>query len=95
MTSVERMIAGCKSDLASKFEMKDIRMMHYFLRLEVWQQPDKILLGHGKYTLDILKRFRMEESRPDGHSDGVANLKKIDSSVSELADFKRYKQFGL
>jgi hypothetical protein len=35
MTGAERLIAGCKSNLASKLEMKDIGPMHYFLRVEV------------------------------------------------------------
>jgi hypothetical protein len=45
LTSAERLIAGCKSDLASELKMKDIRPMHYFLGLEVWQRPGKIFLG--------------------------------------------------
>lgn len=32
----ERLISGCKEDLAMEFEMKDIWQMHYFLGLEVW-----------------------------------------------------------
>jgi hypothetical protein len=36
ITGAEILIAGCKRDLASKFEMKDIGLMHYFLGLEVW-----------------------------------------------------------
>ena len=34
-------------------------MMHYFLGMEVWQNVDVILLGKGKYAVDILKRFGM------------------------------------
>jgi hypothetical protein len=33
ITGAERLIEGCKRDLASEFEMKDIGLMHYFLGL--------------------------------------------------------------
>ena len=45
ITRAEKLIAGCKENLASEFEMKDIGMMHYFLGLEVWQEPGHIFLG--------------------------------------------------
>jgi hypothetical protein len=64
ITGVERLIDGCKQSLASEFEMKDIGLMHYFLGLEVWQEPGHIFLGQGKYVVDILKRFQMEDCRP-------------------------------
>jgi hypothetical protein len=91
LTGAESLIAGCKSDLASEFEMKDIGPMHYFLGLEVWQRSGEIFLGQGKYTLEILKRFRMQDSRSMA-TPMVTNLKKIDSSVSELADSRQYRQ---
>ena len=59
----ERPIADCKRDLASKYEMMEIGLMHYFLGLEVWQEPGHIFLGQGKYGIYILKRFRMEDCR--------------------------------
>ena len=45
ITGAERLIEGCKKDLASEFEMKDIGLMHYFLGLEVWEEQGHIFLG--------------------------------------------------
>ena len=59
----ERPIAACKKDLASEYEITYIGLMHYFLGLDIWQEPGHIFLGQGKYTVDILRRFRMEDSK--------------------------------
>ena len=39
----ERPIAACKKDLASKYEMMDIGLKHYFLGLEVWQESQSVV----------------------------------------------------
>ena len=36
LTGDEHQIPQCKRELTSKFEMKDLGLMHYFLGLEVW-----------------------------------------------------------
>jgi hypothetical protein len=36
ITGAKKLIEGCKRDLASEFDMKDIGLMHCFLGLEVW-----------------------------------------------------------
>ena len=36
ITGVEKLIASCKKDIASEFEMKDIGLMHCFWGMEVW-----------------------------------------------------------
>jgi hypothetical protein len=45
LTGDEKLTDGCKRELASEFEMKDLGLMHYFLGLEVWQRSDEIFLG--------------------------------------------------
>jgi hypothetical protein len=48
LTREENLITECKRKLASKFEMKDLGLMHYFLGLEVWQSLERIFLNQGK-----------------------------------------------
>jgi hypothetical protein len=48
LTDTESLIVECKYALASKFEMKDLGMMHYFLGLEVWQRTNEIFPESGE-----------------------------------------------
>ena len=38
LTENEKCILSCKKKLPFEFEMKDPRLMHYFLELEVWKR---------------------------------------------------------
>eukprot|EP00253_Pinus_taeda_P028851 PITA_28851 len=64
LTGDEKLIKSCKEDLAREFEMKDMGLMHYFLGMEVWQRDGELFVSQGKYTNEILRRFRMESSKP-------------------------------
>jgi len=64
LTGADPLIHKCKRELASKFEMKDLGLMHYFLGLEVWQKPREIFLSQGKYVVKILERFSMVDRKP-------------------------------
>jgi hypothetical protein len=91
LIGAEELIAGCKADLSTEFEMKDIGLMHYFLGLEVWKVSGEIFLGQGKYVVEILRRFNMEEYRPMA-TPMVTNLKKVITSDSELVDPRIYRK---
>jgi hypothetical protein len=77
--------------MATKFEMMDIDMMHYFLGLEVWQRPSEIFLGQGKYAVQILNRFQMEDCKPMA-TPMITNIKKVIASDSKLVDPTMYRQ---
>eukprot|EP00253_Pinus_taeda_P001473 PITA_01473 len=64
LISADPLIHKCKRELASEFEMKDLGLMHYFLGLEVWQNPREISLSQGKYVVNILERFGMVYCKP-------------------------------
>lgn len=63
VTGDERLIEWCKKQLAYEFEMKDIRLMHYFLGLKVWQRVNEIFFSQGRYTVEILRRFEMMDCK--------------------------------
>eukprot|EP00253_Pinus_taeda_P033600 PITA_33600 len=71
--------------------MKDIGLMHYFLGLEVWQKEGHFFLGQGKYIVDILGRFHMEDCKLVSTL-MITNWKKLHASDSELVDPTLYRQ---
>jgi hypothetical protein len=91
LIGADKFILGCKTNMATEFEMKDIDMMHYFLGLEVSQRPEEIFLRRGKCAVEILKQFWMEDCKPIATS-MIMNLKKVTASDSELVDSTLYKQ---
>ena len=91
ITGDEHLIAHCKRDLASEYEMTDIGLMHYYLGMEVWQEPGHIFLGQGKYAVDILKRFWMEDCKPMC-TPMITNWKQLHASEGKLVDPTIYLQ---
>eukprot|EP00253_Pinus_taeda_P012298 PITA_12298 len=93
LAGADPLIHKCKRELASEFEMKDLRLMHYFLRLEVWQKPGEIFLSQGKYVVKILKRFGMVGCKPVTTPMDL-NFKKLRDSVvgPELGNASKYRQ---
>jgi hypothetical protein len=93
LTDTESLIVECKYAFASKFEMKDLGMMHYFSRLEVWQKTNEIFLSQGKYTIEILKKFEILNLNPVA-TPMMKNLKKLSVSSfdSDKIDLTLYKQ---
>lgn len=94
LIGVEKLIVGCKKELAFEFEMKDLGLMHYFLGLEVWQRSDEIFLSQGKYIVEILRRFgKMGSTSMD--TPVVTNLEKLSdfASDSDLVDPTMYRKW--
>ena len=89
VTGMDGLIADTKIKLAAEFEMKDLGMMHYFLGMKVWQTIDRILLGQGKYAVDILKRFGMIDCK-ELTTPMASNLKLLSDASSELIDAMMY-----
>eukprot|EP00253_Pinus_taeda_P019053 PITA_19053 len=65
--------------------MKEMGLMHYFLGMEVWQGDGELFVSQGKYSNEILKRFRMESNKPmETPLDG--NWRKEDATSGEVVE---------
>jgi hypothetical protein len=53
-----------KHELTASFDIKDLRDLHYFLRIEVIRTPEGILISHRHYALDMLFKFGMADCKP-------------------------------
>jgi len=65
--------------------------MHYYLRLEVWQKPDKIIVGQRKYIIKILQKFRMMDCK-SMPTPTVTNLRNLTDSEFDLVDPSMYEK---
>jgi hypothetical protein len=91
LTGNENLITDCKKKLASKFELKDLGQMHYFLGLEVCQNPGEICLSQGKYASKILKRFGMMDCK-SMTTPMTTNPKLLCDTLLEIMDSTLYRQ---
>ena len=50
-----------KQMLSGEFEMTDLKLMHFCLGIEVWQ--DQVFISYQKYIGEILKAFDMAKCK--------------------------------
>ena len=93
LTCANPLINQCKSELDFEFEIKYLRLMHYFLGLEVRQRPGKIFLSQGKYVAKLLERFGMVNCKSVS-TPMELNFKKLCGNIvgPELGNPTKYRQ---
>eukprot|EP00253_Pinus_taeda_P029283 PITA_29283 len=87
LTGDDQLIQPCKEDLAREFEMKDMGLMHYFLRMEVWLKDGEVFVSQGKYANVILMCFHMEKCKPM-QTPLAGNWRKEDATSASPSDRK-------
>eukprot|EP00253_Pinus_taeda_P015630 PITA_15630 len=62
----KEIIQDLKTQLSSKFEMKDLGAANYILGMEIkrYRAKRKLWLNYRKYVETILQRFNMQDSKP-------------------------------
>ena len=62
--SNSQMFEEFKQAMTLKFETIDLRLMSYFLGLEIKQNIEGIFISQEAYAKEIFKRFKMEDCKP-------------------------------
>ena len=62
----KEIIQDLKTQLSSKFDMKDLDAANYILGMEIKRDREKrkLWLNQRKYVETILQRFNMQDSKP-------------------------------
>ena len=86
----EKLIKSCKEYLEREFEMKYMRLLLFFLGLEIWQRDGELFVSRGNYANKILKKFHMEISKPM-ETPLARNWRKEDVTSCEVVETTIYR----
>jgi hypothetical protein len=76
--------------LGRVFAIQDLGRLHYFLGIEVKESKNQLLLSQSKYVVDILKRFKLHESKPYG-TPMASSIKLTHSQGDILKDLTKFQ----
>ncbi|XP_022018834.1 uncharacterized mitochondrial protein AtMg00810-like [Helianthus annuus] len=84
-------IARLEKNLFSKFEMKDLGNLKYFLGIEVLRSKQGIFICQKKYVLDLLVETGLIDCKPADTPMAVNHNLHMEPN-GELADKERYQR---
>jgi hypothetical protein len=89
--SSHSLVARFAEDMSKEFEMSMMGELHFFLKLQVKQAKEGTFVHQAKYTKDILKKFKMDDSKP--LSTPMSTTTSLDADKDgELMDQKEYRR---
>jgi hypothetical protein len=62
--SSHSLVARFAEDMSKEFEMSMMGELQFFLGLQIKQEKEGTFVHQAKYTKDILKKFKMDDSKP-------------------------------
>jgi transposase InsO family protein len=84
-------IASIKKELKKVFDMTDLGLLHYYLGIEVTQNPNFIFISQKKYIGELLCRFGMQDCNPVS-TPMEQNLKISSNEGNDFEDATKYRQ---
>ena len=58
------LVANFADDMSREFEMSMMGELQFFLGLQIKQHEDGTFVHQSKYTKDIVRKFKMHDSKP-------------------------------
>jgi hypothetical protein len=62
-------VARFADDMSKEFEMSMMGQLQFFLGLQIKKAKEGTFVHQAKYTKDILKKFKMDDSKPPVDTD--------------------------
>jgi hypothetical protein len=88
--SSHSLVARFAEDMSEEFEMSIMGELQFFFGLQIKQAKEGTFVRQAKYTKDILKKFKMDESKP--LSTPMSTTKALDMDEDrEPMDQKEYQ----
>ena len=86
-----RKLAKLKTELAQKFDIKDMGKLHHFLGMKVTQKDDgSVWIGQPAYTERLLENFGLDQSKVVA-TPVDQNAKLVKASGDEMFDQQQYQ----
>jgi hypothetical protein len=87
--SSHSLVARFAEDMSKEFEMSMMGELQFFLGLQIKQAKAGTFVHQAKYTKDILKKFKMDDSKPLSTPMGMTTVLDADED-GEPVDQKEY-----
>jgi hypothetical protein len=88
--SSNSLVARFADDMSREFEMRMIGELQFFLGLQIKQSKEGTFVHQAKYTNDIVRKFKMEDSKAMATSMSTTTALDVDEE-GEHVDQKEYQ----
>jgi hypothetical protein len=88
--SSHSLVVRFAEDMSKEFDMSMIGELHFFLVLQIKEAKEGTFVHQAKYTKDILKKFKMDDSKPLSTSMSTTTTLNADED-REPVDQKEYR----
>jgi hypothetical protein len=88
--SSHSLVVRFAEDMSKEFDMSMIRELHFFLVLQIKEAKEGTFVHQAEYTKDILKKFKMDDSKPLSTSMSTTTTLDADED-REPVDQKEYR----